>query len=227
MIKELTPLDGISDADALDGWVRMVSGKVEMMTGEIARLQGKLNRELPAAQPSSAHITVQDSRIEELRDTHRLEGNSQTELIGKLRQQLSTAETNLSSKAGDLLALNQLRADLAKAQTHAKEEEEKRAKAISLLKTVRAKNVKVEKEKEEIEKDRAAERAERSKAVDEVEKVKAEREREANSLRKGFERELASLKERSEKELAAKKGAWELEMITTKVRLAAERFVPC
>lgn len=160
---------------------------------------------------------VQESRIEELRDTHRLEGASQTELITKLRLQLSTAETNLSTKAGDLMAMSQLRTDLSKAQTQAKEEEEKRTKAISLLKTVRAKLVKVEREKEEVEKDRAAERAERSKANDEVEKVKAEREREANNLRKGFDRELASLKERGEKDLAQKKGAWELEMITTKV----------
>jgi chromosome segregation ATPase len=162
---------------------------------------------------------VQESRIEELRDTHRLEGTSQIELIAKLRTQLSTAESNLASKASELLSLGQLRADLAKAQTTAKEEEEKRTKAISLLKTVRMKLVKVEKEKEEVEKDRAEERAERSRAGDEVERVKAEREREVNQLRKGFERELASAKERYEKDLQTKKAAWELEMITTKVRL--------
>jgi cell division septum initiation protein DivIVA len=156
--------------------------------------------------------------MEEVRDTYRLESKSQTETISKLRTQLSTAENNLSSSAGDVVQLGQLRADLAKAQTTAKEEEEKRSKAISLLKTVRQKLVKVEKEKEEIEKDRAEERAQRSRAMDDVEKVKAEREREANKLRKSFERELASLKERSDKELAGKKGTWELEMITTKVR---------
>jgi hypothetical protein len=110
-----------------------------------------------------------------------------------------------------------MRAELAKAQTQAKEEEEKRTKAISLLKTVRQKLVKAEKDREEVERDRAEERAERSRAVEDLERTKAEREREVNNLRKGFERELSGVKERYEKDLQAKKGAWELEMITTKV----------
>ncbi|KAK4687060.1 hypothetical protein P7C73_g3070, partial [Tremellales sp. Uapishka_1] len=209
VLKELTPLEGgIQDFEALDGWVRMVNVKVEMSMDELRRLQDK--------------IRLQDSRMEELRDTHRLEASSQTDLVAKLRTQLSTAETNLSSKASDLLQLSSLRSDLAKAQTTAKEEEEKRTKAISLLKTVRMKLVKVEKEKEEIEKDRAEERAERSRAGEEVEKVKAEREREVTALRKGFERELASAKERYEKDVATKKAAWELEMITTKASHAKD-----
>lgn len=161
---------------------------------------------------------MQESRMEELRDTHRLEGASQTTLVAKLRSQLSTAESNLASKAGELMQIGQLRADLTKAQTVAKEEEEKRTKAISLLKTVRMKLTKAEKDREEVERDRAEERAERSRAVEELERTKAEREREVNNLRKGFERELAGVKERSERELQAKKAAWELEMITTKVR---------
>lgn len=161
---------------------------------------------------------MQESRIQEIRDTHRLEGSSQSELISKLRQQLSTAETSLAQKTTDTGDVAQLKADLVKAQTSAKEEEEKRSKAISLLKTVRMKLVKAEKDKEEIEKDRAEERAERSNAKDEVERVKAEKEREVNSLRKGFEREIQGVKDRAEKDLAAKKAAWELDMITTKVR---------
>jgi small-conductance mechanosensitive channel len=148
----------------------------------------------------------------ELRDTHRMEGTSQGDLISKLCSQLATVEGNLVSQAADLLAAEQLRADLTKAQTQAKEEEEKRTKAISLLKTVRMKLVKAEK-------DRAEERAERSRAGEETERVKAEREREVNALRKGFEREVAGAKERFEKDLGARKAAWELEMITTKVRL--------
>jgi len=172
----------------------------------------------PRSLPKRQLTAVQESRIEELRDTHRLEGSSQSELISKLRSQLATAESTLAAKAADSASLAKLKDDLSKAQTTAKEEEEKRTKAISLLKTVRMKLVKVEKEKEGIEKDRAEERAERSSAREEVERIKAEKEREVNSLRKGFERELASVKERAEKDLAAKKAAWELEMITTKVR---------
>lgn len=155
--------------------------------------------------------------MEELRETHRLEGGSQTELISKLRSQLSTAESNLASKATDMMQLSTLRADLQKAQTTAKEEEEKRIKAISLLKTVRAKLVKAEKDKEEVERDRAEERAERSRAAEETERVRAEKEREVNNLRKGFEREMAAARERFEKEIKERKAAWELEMITTKV----------
>ena len=162
-------------------------------------------------------MVVQESRMEELRDTHRLEGSSQTELVTKLRSQLSTAEQNLASRATELMQLGQMRADLAKAQTQAKEEEEKRTKAISLLKTVRQKLVKAEKDREEVERDRAEERAERSRAVEDVERMKAEREREVNNLRKGFERELNGVKERYEKDLQAKKAAWELEIITSKV----------
>jgi len=160
---------------------------------------------------------VQESRIQEIRDTHRLEGSSQSELISKLRQQLATAETALAQKTSDNGNVAQLKEDLAKAQTTAKDEEEKRSKAISLLKTVRMKLVKAEKDKEEVEKDRAEERAERSSAREEVERVKAEKEREVNSLRKGFERETQGIKDRAEKDLAAKKADWELEMITTKV----------
>ncbi|KAK1925787.1 hypothetical protein DB88DRAFT_485114 [Papiliotrema laurentii] len=209
VLKELTPLEGgIADSEALEGWVRMMNGKVEMITEEMKRLQGK--------------ISLQESRIEELRDTHRLEGSSQTELITKLRSQLSTAESTLAQKATELMSLSKMKEELAKAQTAAKEEEEKRTKAISLLKTVRLKLVKLEKEKEEIERDRAEERAERSSAKDEVERVKAEKEREVNQLRKGFERELAGAKERFEKEMQTKKAAWELEMITTKAAHAKE-----
>jgi hypothetical protein len=146
-----------------------------------------------------------------------LEGSSQTELVAKLRSQLSTAEQNLAARATELMQLGQMRADLTKAQTQAKEEEEKRTKAISLLKTVRQKLVKAEKDREEVERDRAEERAERSRATEEIERMKAEREREVNNLRKGFERELNGVKERYEKDLQAKKAAWELEIITTKV----------
>lgn len=46
VLKDLTPLEGgIGDADALEGWVRMVTGKVDMMTTELRRLQEKMTRE--------------------------------------------------------------------------------------------------------------------------------------------------------------------------------------
>lgn len=163
---------------------------------------------------------MQDSRIEELRDTHRLEGTSQSGLIAKLRSQLSTAESNLAARVAELSSLNETKADLNRAQIQIKEEEEKRTKAIQLLKTVRLKLVKAEKDKEEVERDRAEERAERSRAQDDAERLRAEKEREVSALRRGFERELNGQKERWEREMKEKKGAWELEMITTKVCLS-------
>lgn len=220
ILTEFTPLEGgIADHEALEGWVRMMRGKVDMLTEEMRRLQDKISCENISLTILSALliVAVQDSRLEEIRDMHRLEGSSQNDLVAKLRTQLSIAEHSVAAKTIELQAMTQLKVDLTKAQTSAKEEEEKRTKAMTLLKTVRQRLVKVEKDKEEIEKDRAEARALRSQASEEVEQVKAEREREVNNLRKGFERELGSAKERYEKDVQTKKAAWELEMITTKV----------
>lgn len=227
IFRELTRLEsGISDAEALEGWVRMMVGKVEMMGKEMKRLQDNLTREFRFRLNNSVLLTfwssVQDSRIEELRDTHRLESASQNELVSKLRSDLSESESKLSTYSSTVATLTQVRADLAKSLTQVREEEEKRTKAISLLKTVRLKLVKVEKEKEELEKDRASERAERSRLTEEMEKARIEKEKEVSSLKKGFERELAGAKERYEKDLKDKKASWELEMITTKVRFFSE-----
>jgi hypothetical protein len=46
IIKELTPLEGgVQDSEALEGWVRMQNGKVDMGSEELKRLQSKLARE--------------------------------------------------------------------------------------------------------------------------------------------------------------------------------------
>lgn len=43
VIKDLTPLEtGVEDAEALEGWVRMKNGKVDMITEELSRMQNKL-----------------------------------------------------------------------------------------------------------------------------------------------------------------------------------------
>lgn len=45
VIKDLTPLEGgVQDAGALEDWVRMQNGKVDMVTEELKRLQSKLTR---------------------------------------------------------------------------------------------------------------------------------------------------------------------------------------
>jgi hypothetical protein len=46
VIRELTPLEGgVKDSEALEGWIRMQNGKVDMVTEELKRLQSKLTRE--------------------------------------------------------------------------------------------------------------------------------------------------------------------------------------
>lgn len=186
----------------------------------------------------------QDERIEELRDTHRLESTSQSDQIDKFRRQLEEAEallkasSNSSSKIEEDSAkrnaeLERLQADVGKAKESAKEEEEKRVKAISLLKTVRQKLVKAEKdrddatkelsgirEKDQVERDK--ERAERTKLQHEVDAVHAEREKAIVGLRVQFDRDLVALKERHEKEISALRGQLELEAVTTKVRCYPE-----
>lgn len=206
LLCEASPLlrAGIDDADALDGWLTMVNGKLQVSAEEIRRLSDK--------------ISLQESRLEEIRETHRLESVSSTALIQQLRDQITKSEVNLSSQASQALQIAQLKADLTTAQTRAKEEEEKRSKAIALLKTVRAKLVKTEKEKEENDRYKAEEKAERAKLVENMERQRAEREREVSNLRSSFEKEIQGLKERYEREALAKKREWELEMITTKVR---------
>jgi chromosome segregation ATPase len=160
--------------------------------------------------------------MEEIRDTHRLESSSSTKLINELKDQLSKSETSLSSQASQQIEIAHLRADLSKAQTQAKEEEEKRSKAISLLKTVRQKLVKLEKEKDEAEKLKDGDRQERQRMVENLEKLRGEREREVSNLRAGFEKEAASLRDKYERDVAAKKAQWELDIITSKASHAKE-----
>lgn len=176
---------------------------------------------------------AQELRMEELRDTHRLESASQVELVDQLRAQLDETSAKLAaaSSAAALetssqkAAVTQLTAELDKAKNLAKEEEEKRTKAISLLKTVRTKLVKAEKDREEKEKEAVREKDERERMVAEmkrletdVERGRSEREREVRALREQFEKEVANVRERFEREAAARKGQFELDAITTKAR---------
>jgi hypothetical protein len=50
IVKELTPLEGgVQDSEALEGWIRMQNGKVDMGTEELKRLQSKLTRKFTSA----------------------------------------------------------------------------------------------------------------------------------------------------------------------------------
>ena len=181
----------------------------------------------------------QEERIEELRDTHRLEVKSQSEQIDRLRKQSHETEalldashsaesTNKESTEKLQSEINNLKAELEKHKGAVKDEEEKRTKAIALLKTVRQKLVKAEKERDDVvrevgelkEKDKAdkvKERMEKIKMQNEIEQANLEREKAVAGLRIQFDKEVALLKDKREMDIQALKGQFESETAALKV----------
>ncbi|THV04873.1 hypothetical protein K435DRAFT_648447 [Dendrothele bispora CBS 962.96] len=224
VLRELTPVETLQDSDGLRSYLQNIAAKVEISQEEIKRLNGKLEG--------------QEDRLEELRDTHRLESRSQSEQIESLRKQLRETEALLTASQGsitqgeDNLAKRQaevsrLNEEVAKAKELAKEEEEKRVKAISLLKTVRQKLVKAEKDKEDAAKELSAmkekensqrekEEAEKTRLQKEIDSANAEREVAVNGLKAQFDKELATTRDQHEKETAAIRSQYELEAVTAK-----------
>lgn len=124
--------------------------------------------------------------------------------------------------------LDQLKAETQKFKDTAREEEEKRVKAISLLKTVRQKLVKAEKDRDDSLKEvavlkdkerteRERERADRATLERELEVIRADKEKDVAGLKAHFDRELLGMKERFEKEFAARRGQLELDAVATTV----------
>lgn len=184
-------------------------------------------------------FTGQEERLEELRDTHRLETASLSDQVEKLRRQLSEAEAIITASQSTTSQteednakrdsdMEHLRAEVSKANEIAKEEEEKRVKAISLLKTVRQKVVKAEKERddtlrelnetrgrdlEEKEKDRV----ERANLEREVDAANGEREKAVTGLRAQFDKDIAATKDRAEWDIQTAKKQFDAEMNSLKV----------
>ncbi|KAJ6519903.1 hypothetical protein C8R45DRAFT_1048644 [Mycena sanguinolenta] len=221
VLKELTPIETITDSQALRDFVQNIVLKSEISLEEITRLNGKL--------------ATQEERVEELRDTHRLESTSQSAQIETLKRQLAESEALLvdtqgqgnEHSAAQKAEIERLTKEVETSKRVAKEEEEKRVKAISLLKTVRQKLVKAEKERDDIQREVATSRdkdkterdrdqLEKSKLQSELETVNAEREKAIVGLKMQLDRELASLRDKHEKEVAVMRGQFELEALTTK-----------
>lgn len=224
ILRELTPVESIAEAEGLRDFLQNLNLKTEMAQDEIKRLTGKLTR--------------QEERIEEMRDIHRLESKSQSDQIRKLRGELDEAEGLLKASQNSAAHLEEqvtkqktelerLHAEIEKTKASVKDEEEKRVKAVSLLKTVRQKLVKAEKERDDATKeaqslkdkdkeDREKERVERQKLQDEIKKVNEERETAIQGLKAQFDKEIAGLKDKQEKEVSALRGQYELEIITLK-----------
>ena len=177
--------------------------------------------------------------MEELRDTHRLETASQSDQIEKLRRQLSEAEALIAASQSTALQkendnakrdsdIEHLRAEVSKATEIAKEEEEKRVKAISLLKTVRQKLVKAEKERDDVLRElnetrdknleeKEKDRAERANLEREVDAVNTEREKAVTGLRAQFDKDIAAAKDRAERDIQTGKKQFDTEMNALKV----------
>lgn len=179
-----------------------------------------------------------------MRDTHRLESKSQSEELDALRTQLAEKDAALQLVASQLAAsegknqeqvqrLGQAGEEHDKLKLVAKEEEEKRVKALSLLRALRQKLVKSEKDREELEKEREglrmaqgdageALKVERARFEQEVVSLRAAQELQLTKLRSSFERETASIRLQGEKEAGQKREKWELEVITVKAQAAKE-----
>ena len=132
-----------------------------------------------------------------------------------------TANTHLEE-------ISKLQKDVEDVKNLAKEEEEKRVKAISLLKSVRQKLVKAEKDREDAIKevnslkdrekgDKDKEHAERLNFQYELESLTAAHEKTTTSLRSQFEKDSAAMRERYEQEIGALRGQSELDLVSIKV----------
>ncbi|KAL1683836.1 hypothetical protein EV122DRAFT_200636 [Schizophyllum commune] len=179
------------------------------------------------------YFLAQEERIEELRDTHRLESSSQSEQIDRLKRQVEEAEALVKASQSSIsqgeftvaahkAEIDKLKADVAKANSLVKEEEEKRVKAISLLKSVRQKLVKAEKDREEAAAQTQKEAAERTRLQKELEAANSEREKAVAGLKAQFDKETAALRERFERDTAALRSQFELDAINAQASHNAE-----
>lgn len=123
--------------------------------------------------------------------------------------------------------------DYDKLKIVAKEEEEKRIKALSLLRALRQKLVKSEKDREEGDKEREALRVadlatqetirtDKLRFEQEIVSLRAAQELQLTKLRQAFERETNSIRTQHERESTAKRGQTELNVITVKATHSKE-----
>lgn len=153
---------------------------------------------------------------------------AETEALFEAAQRSTTDAEAMASKHRE--EISQLQKDIEDVKNLAKEEEEKRVKAISLLKTVRQKLVKAEKDKEDAVKeanslkdrekgDKDKEHAERLNFQYEMESLTAAHDKATTALRSQFEKDSAAMRERYEQEIGALRGQSELELASIKVNI--------
>ncbi|KAG1757494.1 hypothetical protein EDB19DRAFT_1891247 [Suillus lakei] len=196
-IENPTSLKIPADVEALQGRLRLV----EQQFSDVSTSFKKLQAERSAVDDVIRELTpLEDSDDATVLRDYLSNMNMKTELdqIDKLRQQLTEAEA--------LVAASQASASHTEEETARRnaeierlgvEEEEKRVKAISLLKTVRQK-------------------------LSEIDAVNADREKAVTGLRTQFDREVAAIKDRSEKELSAARAQFEAEIAALKMSHSTE-----
>jgi hypothetical protein len=173
-----------------------------------------------------------------------MEAKSQSDLIDKLKVQLEQKDMALKLLSTKLGAAEET-AKLAEAATilsneaHektkivAKEEEEKRVKALSLLRALRQKLVKSDKDRDEANAVADQLRLTGASASDQVRSELVKHERDIGQqrmmhdsqlvkLRNSFDRETSALRAQYEKETSARKSQFELEVITARAAHAKE-----
>lgn len=242
VLREVSPLESIKDADALRDFFTELKTKDQVFQDEIKRLNQKLEgMSTMCTLLTSPHVrfTAQEDRMEAIQMTHEQQIRTLTDEKQKIRTQLDETEKLFaatqaaSAQAED--AANAQKEDVSRLQREvgvqkalAKEEEEKRVKAISLLKTVRQKLVKAEKDREDAQKemvavkerekgDRSKEEALKQSLQQEMEKLSVNHERTVATLRSQFDKDFASMRERYEQDIAALRGQSELDIATLKV----------
>lgn len=182
---------------------------------------------------------VQDDSLQEVQETHKHENHSLSAEIRKLKTQLTETEalfeaaqratSNVEQAAGKQKEdVSRLEKELEQAKNLAKEEEEKRVKAITLLKTVRQKLVKAEKDRDDTLTEMAAikEREKSDKEKEQVDRLNFLREvdaqrtahlQEITDLRSQFEKDISALQERHEHEISVLRGQREMDLANAKV----------
>jgi len=181
---------------------------------------------------------VQDDRLQELHVNHKLETQALSEGLRKTKTHLKETETLFEAAQRGVTnaeemadqkkeEISQLEKELDQSKTVAREEEEKRVKAITLLKTVRQKLVKAEKDREDVFKEMAAmrEREKGNKDKDQAEKLHLLRDLELSAqeiaaLRAQFEKDLSATRERFEQGVSTLKGEHELDLASVKVPIS-------
>ncbi|KIL70758.1 hypothetical protein M378DRAFT_484230 [Amanita muscaria Koide BX008] len=217
VLLEFTPLQSIQDTIALRDYLKSIASNVSLHQNEVKELETKMRR--------------QEGQIQELSEKHRAELRSQSDLVERLKSQVTETEAlfkaSLDASSYAQENVQKLRVELEQAKNSAKEEEEKRVKAISLLKTVRQKLVKTEKDRDDALKevtllkereqgDKDNEQVDRLRLQDELNAARAEKERALSRFKAQLEKEVSLLKERHDKEMSAFKGQLELESVTSK-----------